>query len=253
MTDLPLQFEERVRPDIMKRAVISIQTKNRQQYGADPEAGLKHVTRMRKRNNAFRTQKGRGFSRTPKKAMLNRGSQFHWIGAEAPNTRGGRTAHPPKANKDFEEEINDKERRKAIRGGIAATADEELVSENHKYDGDLPLVESNLGSIEKTQELKETLEDLGMEEELERVKEKKVRAGKGKSRGRKYKRRTGPLVVVENDEGIKDAASNLPGVQAVRVEHLNAELLAPGATPGRLTVWSEKAVEKLEDEELFVD
>jgi large subunit ribosomal protein L4e len=251
MTDLPKQFDERVRPDILKRAVLSIQSKNRQPYGRDPEAGKKQVTRLRQRNNAFRTQKGRGMSRTPKKAMMARGSQFYWVGAKAPHTRGGRRAHGPKAEKDFEEDINDKERRKAIRSGIAASTDEELVSENHEYSGELPITSSSLESISKTQELKEELEDYGLEEELERVKEKNVRAGKGANRGRKYQRKVGPLLVVENDEGVFQAAGNLAGVEAVRVENLNAEHLAPGTNPGRLVVWSENALEKLEEEELF--
>lgn len=251
MTDLPKQFNERVRPDIVKRAVLSIQSKNRQAYGADPEAGLRHVTRLKQRNNAFRTQKGRGMSRTPKKAMLARGSQFYWVGAEAPHTRGGRRAHAPKADKDWTEEVNDKERRKAIRSGIAASTDEELVSRQHKYDGELPVVEEGIESIQKTQELKEVLEDNGMTEELERVKKKKVRAGKGANRGRKYKRRVGPLVVVAEDDGVFDAANNLPGVDVTRVENLNAEKLAPGAEPGRLCVWSESAIEKLEEDQLF--
>lgn len=253
MAKLPLQFNERVRPDIMKRAVLSIQSKNRQPYGSDPEAGLRHVTRLRKRNNAFRTQKGRGFSRTPKKALNNRGSQFYWVGAEAPNTRGGRRAHAPKAEKEFHEEINNKERRKAIRSGIAATSDSELVQQRHKFDGEVPIIEEGIEEVEKTADLKELLEDLGMTEELERVKKKKVRAGKGKTRGRKYKRRVGPLLVVESDEGVFQAASNLPGVDVVRVENLNAEHLAPGTQPGRLVVWSQDAMNKLEDEELFVD
>jgi large subunit ribosomal protein L4e len=247
------QFEERVRPDIVKRAVLSIQSKSRQPYGSEEDAGLKHVTYWKKRNNAYRTQKGRGRSRTPRKISFRQGSQLWGDGAEAPNTRGGRRAHGPTPEKDFDEEINDKERRKAIRSGIAATTDQELVSTRHRYDGEVPIVEDGVEDIEKTSELKEFLEDLGMEEELERVSEKKVRAGKGTTRGRKYRRRTGPLVVVREDNGIFQAAGNLPGVDVVRVENLNAELLAPGTQPGRLTVWSEDAVEKLEDEELFVD
>jgi large subunit ribosomal protein L4e len=252
MTDLPVQFDERVRPDIMKRAVLSIQSKNRQAYGNDPEAGLKHVTRWKKRNNAFRSQKGRGQSRTPRKIMMGRGSQLLGEGAEAPNTRGGRRAHGPDSDKDWTEEINDKERRKAIRSGIAASNDEELVSEKHDYDGELPLVE-DFEDVEKTSELKELLEDLGLGEELARVKEKKVRAGRGSNRGRKYRRKTGPLLVVSGDSNAVNAASNLPGTDVAQVENLNAELLAPGAQPGRLVVWSEDALEKMEDEELFLD
>ena len=248
---LPTQFDERVRPDIVKRAVLSIQSKNRQPYGADPEAGLKHVTRLNQRNNAFRGQKGKGMSRVPRKALLARGEQFYWVGAESPNTVGGRRAHPPKAEKDFSEDINNKERRKAIRSAISATTDESLVSEKHDYEGDLPLKTSDISDIEKTQELKSELEDLGLGDELERVSEKKVRAGKGGNRGRKYVRKVGPLVVVAEDNGIEQAASNLQGVDVSKVDQLNAEKLAPGAKPGRLVVWSEKALEKLEDEELF--
>jgi len=248
---LPTQFDERVRPDVVKRAVLSIQSKNRQPYGADPEAGLKHVTRWRKRNNAFRTQKGKGISRVPRKILLGRGEQFYSVGAESPNTVGGRRAHPPKAEKDFSEEINNKERRKAIRSAISATADESLVSQKHNYEGDLPLKTSGISDLEKTQDLKEELEDLGLEDELERVSEKKVRGGKGANRGRKYERKVGPLVVVAEDNGIKQAASNLPGVDVSVVDQLNAEKLAPGAEPGRLVVWTEKSLERLEDEELF--
>jgi large subunit ribosomal protein L4e len=253
MTDLPVQFQERVRPDIIKRADLSIKSKKRQSYGADPRAGLKHVTRLIKRNNAFRTQKGRGFSRTPKKAMLSRGSQFMWEGGEAPNTRGGRRAHAPTAEKDFSENINDNERRKAIRSAIAASADADEVQKNHHYEGDVPLVESDLESFERTSELKEHLEDLGLEEELERCGVRKVRAGRGTSRGRKYRTRQGPLLVVAEDDGIFDAASNIPGVEVSLVENLNAELLSHGGRPGRLCVYSESALEKLDEEQLFVD
>lgn len=248
---LPVQFDERVRPDVVKRAVLSIQSRNRQAYGADPEAGLRHVTRWKQRNNAFRTKKGKGISRIPRKILLGRGQQFYSVGAESPNTRGGRRAHPPKAEKDFSENINDKERRKAIRSAISATADEELVSKKHDYDGELPLTAEGLSGIEKTSELEEELEELGLEDELERVKEKKVRPGKGSNRGRKYRRKVGPLVVVAEDEGISQAAGNLPGVEVSVVDQLNAEKLAPGAEPGRLVVWSEKSLERLEDEGLF--
>ena len=248
---LPVQFEERVRPDIVKRAVLSMQSKDRQAYGADPEAGLKHVTRWKQRNNAFRTKKGKGISRIPRKILLGRGQQFYSVGAESPNTRGGRRAHPPKAEKDFSEDINNKERRKAIRSAISATANEELVSEKHEYDGEVPVKSEGLSSIEKTSELKEELEELGLEDELERVKEKKIRPGKGANRGRKYRRKTGPLVVVAEDNGISQAAGNLPGVDVSVVDQLNAEKLAPGAEAGRLVVWSEKSLERLDEEGLF--
>ena len=48
-----------------------------------------------------------------------------------------------------------------------------------------------------------------------------------------------------------DAAKNIPGVDVVEVKSLNAELLAPGAKPGRLTLWSSAAIEVMGKEKLF--
>jgi len=251
MSELPDQFNERVRPDIVKRAALSIKANNRQNYGVDEDAGLKHVTRWRQRRRMYRSSKGKGRARTPRKIQVARGMQLHGDGAKAPNTRGGHRAHAPTADKDLGEDINDKERRKGIRSAIAATSDSELVSEHHSYNGDLPLKAEGLESVERTSELKEKLQDLGLEDELERCSEKKVRAGRGTSRNRKYRTKRGPLLVVADDEGILQASGNLAGVNVSRVENLNAEKLSMGARPGRLVVWSEKALEKLEEEELF--
>ncbi len=250
-TDLPDQFNERVRPDIVKRAALSIKSKNRQAYGSESDAGLKHVTRWRQRRRMYRSNKGRGRARTPRKIQVARGMQLFGDGAEAPNTRGGRRAHPPKPEKEFGEDINNKERRKAIRSAIAATNDPELINDHHDYDGELPLIDADLEGYEKTSELKEALQDLGLEDELERCSMKKVRAGRGKSRGRKYRRKKGPLLVVSEDEGVVQAANNLAGVEVSLVDQLDAEKLSMGSRPGRLTVWSEKSIEKMKEEELF--
>jgi large subunit ribosomal protein L4e len=41
------------------------------------------------------------------------------------------------------------------------------------------------------------------------------------------------------------AAENLPGVNVVIVTDLNAEMLAPGTHPGRLTIWTSDAIKRL--------
>ena len=92
---------------------------------------------------------------------------------------------------------------------------------------------------------------LGLEKELERVSEKKVRAGKGKSRGRKYKKKNGPLIVVSKKDKLSRAAVNILGIDVVDVKSLNAELLAPGAKAGRLTLWTKGAIHILEKDNLF--
>ncbi len=248
--NLPPQFSERIRPDIVKRAFLSTMSKRRENYGADPEAGNRHVTYFKKRSDTYRSQKGKGMSRTPRKIMLGRGMQLVGEGAEAPNARGGRRAHQPKSDREFDEHINNKERRKAIRSAIAATASDK-VYERHRYDGDLPIVVEDIQGVEKTQELIEILQNKGLGGELERCRERTVRGGKGRNRGRKYETKVGPLVVVEEDQGVISAASNIPGVDATIVDQLGAEELAPGAKPGRLTIYSENALKKLEEDELF--
>ncbi|MCD6241085.1 50S ribosomal protein L4, partial [Candidatus Bathyarchaeota archaeon] len=69
----------------------------------------------------------------------------------------------------------------------------------------------------------------------------------GKMRGRRYKQAKGPLIIVSESNGIMKAAKNLPGVDVVTVDNLNVELLAPGTHPGRLTVWTQSAIEKLKE------
>ena len=60
------------------------------------------------------------------------------------------------------------------------------------------------------------------------------------------KQAVGPLIVVSEDKGIGKAARNHPGLDVVTVGQLNAESLAPGTHPGRLTVWVEAAIKSLE-------
>jgi large subunit ribosomal protein L4e len=48
------------------------------------------------------------------------------------------------------------------------------------------------------------------------------------------------------------AAQNIPGVQAASVNELNAELLAPGTHPGRLTLYTESAIKLLEEKRMFL-
>ena len=60
------------------------------------------------------------------------------------------------------------------------------------------------------------------------------------------KQAVGPLIVVVNGKGLADAACNVPGVQVTSVANLNTEMLAPGTHPGRLTLWTNSALESLD-------
>ena len=250
---LPKQFEEDIRPDLIKRNVLAIQSHNRQPYGASPEAGKRASAVISKRRHNYRGSYGLGISRSRRKIMSRRGTRMNWVGAFSPETVGGRRAHPPKAEKIWWQKINKKERKKAIRSAIAATIDKALVEKRgHKSPNNYPfIVDVSIESIDKTKKVKDALIKLGLKEELKRTEEKKVRAGKGKLRGRKYKRKKGILIVVSKDCKLIKSAANIPGIDICAIKNINTELLAPGAVPGRLTLWSKGAVELLEKESLF--
>jgi large subunit ribosomal protein L4e len=82
-------------------------------------------------------------------------------------------------------------------------------------------------------------------DDILRAREKKIRAGKGKMRGRKYKKKKGPLVIVSRNQGIYLGARNHPGVDIIEVENLSTEDLAPGTEPGRLVICTKSAIEML--------
>ncbi len=166
-----------------------------------------------------------------------------------PQSIKGRRAHPPKPEKVWKLKINKKERRKALESAMAATKDREMVSKRgHKVNEvkNLPIVmEDDLQKLKKTKEVLEVLERMGLKEELERCETKKVRSGKGKMRGRKYRNKKGPLIIVEKDEGIVKAGENIPGVDVVERRKLDVDLLAPGTHPGRLTILTKSVIKEL--------
>lgn len=248
---LPKQFGEEFRPDLIKKAVIAQQSHNIQPTGTDPRAGTRQSSFLTKRRKHYKTTYGRGQSRTPRKILSRRGMNFHYVGAFAPNTVGGRISHPPKAEKIWDLKINIKERRKALRSAIAATMNKDLVKVRGHL-ADSIVVESKVEDLKSTKDVYSLLNKIGFEKELERVSVKKIRAGKGKNRGRPYTKKKGPLIVVSKKCSLIDAAKNISGVDVCLVKNLNAELLAPGTDAGRVTIWTDKAVEMMDKEKLFL-
>lgn len=100
--------------------------------------------------------------------------------------------------------------------------------------------------LNKTQEALGVLEAVGADADIERAEEgRSVRAGRGKTRGRKYSQPKSVLVVTSEEPS--RAARNLSGVDVATAREVNAEDLAPGAHPGRLTLWTESAIEEVAD------
>ena len=251
---LPKQFQEELRPDLIQRTVLAIQSHRRIPYSASPSAGKRSSAKLSRRRRDYRGSYGFGISRVPRKILSRRGTRMNWVGAFAPGTVGGKRAHPPKAEKVWWKKINEKERLKAIRSAISATTSKEVVSgRGHFIPDNYPFIlDDKFEALEKTKEVMQILEKIGLNNELARVREKKIRAGKGKSRGRKYVKKKGPLIVVSKPNSLMGMAINIPGVDVIDVKRLNAELLAPGGKPGRLTLWTASSIETIKKENLFM-
>jgi len=244
--DLPDVFNEKFRPDLIKRTVLAIQSRRRQPYGTDPLAGSRSSAHFHGRRRLKHTMQMRDIARAPR--IHGGPPHLYFRARKVPQAVKGRKAHPPKVEKVWTQKINKKERKLALNSAIAATANKDIVTDRgHKVGSiELPLiVDDAVQSIKKTKDVENLLSSLKLDDELKRIGVRKVRPGKGKMRSRKYKIKKGPLIVVNEDKGIGKACKNVPGVDSSLVKHVTVEDLAPGALPGRLTIWSKSSIEKL--------
>merc|ERR1712038_1287662 len=125
-----------------------------------------------------------------------------------------------------------------------------VMARGHRVDDvpEIPLVlDSSLESTKKTTAAKDILAAVGALADVEKAADsKKIRAGKGKARNRRYTSRKGPLVIYKENDGVSQAFRNLPGVELCCVSRLNLLQLAPGGHLGRFCVWSQAAVDELD-------
>lgn len=232
--ELPDIFNTPYRPDIIRKSFNVMHSNKRQPYGADPFAGTKHSTAS--------VGKGRGMSRVPR---LTQGR----TAALAPCVVGGRRAHPPKAEKNWNEKINKKEKLLARNSAIAATADKDIVSKRgHKFDKKLTLpviLDDEFEKIKKTKDAISAFEKIGIYDDIIRsLSGKHIRAGKGKNRGRKY-RKPKSILIISTKGNLAKSSNNLCGVDVTKPEQLNIEYLAPGGDAGRLTMMTKSALLQL--------
>jgi large subunit ribosomal protein L4e len=229
---LPDVFQTSIRLDVIRKAAIAQQSHSFQPQGRNLMAG--------KRTTAESFGVGRGISRVPR---IGGHGPLSGSAAFAPGTVSGRMAFPPVTSKKLVKEINQKERRLALKAAIAATASDNIVRKRgHKFDEDrtLPLVVSNeLENISKSSDAKRFLTSIGVWDDVLRVrKSKRVKAGS-------RVHAVGPLVVVGEDKNARKALRNFEGLDVVRASDLSVEALAPGTHPGRLTIWSESAIKTI--------
>ncbi len=234
--ELPPLFAVPVRKDLIRRAFLAEFTAHLQPQGRDPLAG--------KRTSARSLGVGRGLARIPRIRGTGRG-------ALVTSAVGGRRAHPPRVDKVIVERINKKERALATASAIAATGIRELVvARGHVFEAkELPIVidSSLLDKIRSAKEAREFLKKIGVYPDIERAKERtRVRAGKGKMRGRRYITPRSVLFVLEDHKSpLALSVRNFPGVEVVTPTLVSVLHLAPGGVPGRLTVYTTGSLDML--------
>jgi large subunit ribosomal protein L4e len=237
-------FEEPIREDMIFK-VIEAQ-KERQPYAPKQYAGMNRSASgnvMHTRHD-WKSDRGKGTSRFPKKKMWRRGTQFSWVGAIIPSTRGGRRAHPPRVEKTYIK-INKKEVKKALLSALSYISSVEEIRkkyssiQNNKIEIKFPLVIEDKILKLKEKEFLKSLKNILKELYEIAIQKKTIRAGIGKMRGRKYKKNAGLLFVVAEDENTK-----FKGIDVVRAGELGVRDLADNGA--RLVMFSEKAVKELE-------
>jgi large subunit ribosomal protein L4e len=233
--DLPGCFKEVYRPDVIRRAVVVIEANRRQPKAPKDTAGMRHSVQT--------WGKGRGVARVQR---LMSGSKA----AQSPNNVGGRRAHPPQTVADTGKKLNRKEMFLAKLSALSATGQAELVkARGHRFSEELTVpvvVKDDFESIKSTKKAVEVLSVLGVYDDVERALDgKRIRAGRGKMRGRRYRMPRGPLVVLSGECAGWRSMRNIPGVDIATPTGLNASLLAPGGDAGRLMVITEGALKAI--------
>jgi ribosomal protein L4 len=237
-------FEEPIREDIITKVVEA--EKLKAPYSTKHRAGMASSASgvQRKRRHVWKSDRGRGLSRLPRKIMSRRGTQFNWIGAIIPSARGGRRAHPPKGSLNLKK-INKKEFTKALLSALTYVgANEELKKKyaslkNEKLEVKLPLVVEEKLLALKTKDFLSALRKILGNLYGVAMQKRTGRAGIGKMRGRKNKRNAGLLFVIGNKEDLR-----ISGIEIVNVNDLTVTDLANNGA--RLTLFSENAIKDLE-------
>jgi len=243
---LPATFQTEYRPDLILRAFTAEQSWERQPYGSDPRAGFRTTADYYgRRKKAYRVTMNKGMSRLPRQKRPKGGlGEVRYV----PQSKGGHRAHPPKAEKIWIKKMNEKEWVLALKSAIAATTNDQLLTaegRNHTVKSiTLPLiVEKSFEGLNKSKDVYDAFEKLGIAADVERAAEKKTKSGK--ARTGKQKLGKSVLIVVSGDCALMNAGANLAGVDVIDAEGLSVTLLAPGGHAGRLTIWTEAALEKL--------
>ena len=226
--ELPKNFSAEIRQDILQKAYEVEKKSLMRAWGAKPGAGAGYSASgiLRHRRHAWKTTYGKGISRVPRKIFSRSGSSFNWEGATVSSARGGRKPTAPKGNKNLIKKVNKKEWKIAFDSAFSGVK------------GKIVFDESILDL--KTKDFIVVLGKVFGKDFEKVLKKKSVRAGRGKTRGRKYKSNSGLLFVLGSEEKMKRT-----GIDVVNVNELVLGDLVLGGQPGRLVCFTENAVKEI--------
>jgi large subunit ribosomal protein L4e len=247
---VPKVFSSKINASLIKRAVQSIETAEKQPQSRKKRAG-RFVALYRGRRSLPMYERTINTDRARLPRKKNRRGLLGGDVANITQAVSGPRAHALKLAKKWHEQINKKEKKAALKSAIASSTNLEWVKDRHQLEAVelvLPfVVENKFEELKQTKDVVEALKAMKLYSDLVDAKSKRRRrAGRGTTRGRKYKQKKSLLIVTGETANVYKASRNLPGVDICPVQKLNTRDLAPGAKPGRLVVWSENAIKALE-------
>ncbi|KAJ5165476.1 Ribosomal protein L4/L1e [Penicillium coprophilum] len=233
---LPTVFSAPIRPDIVQHVHTGMAKNKRQPYAVSEKAG--------EQTSAESWGTGRAVARIPRVS----GGGTHRAGQAAfgNQCRSGRMFAPTKVWRKWHQKVNVGQRRFATASALAASASPALLfARGHRVANvpEVPLVVESAAveSLNKTKAAIALLQAVGAGPDLVKVqKSRKMRAGKGKLRNRRFRQRRGPLVVYNPETDGKDlvkAFRNIPGVETSS---------PPGGHLGRFVIWTSSAFQALD-------
>ncbi|XP_015513903.1 large ribosomal subunit protein uL4 [Neodiprion pinetum] len=238
---LPSVFKAPIRPDVVNFVHQQMSKNSRQPYCVSKEAG--HQT------SAESWGTGRAVARIPR--VRGGGTHRSGQGAFGNMCRGGRMFAPTKPWRRWHRRINVNQKRYALVSSIAASGVPALVqSKGHMVQEvpEFPLVVSDkIQEYNKTKQAVIFLRRIKAWNDIQKVyKSQRFRAGKGKMRNRRRIQRRGPLIIYGQDQGLRKAFRNIPGVDLMNINKLNLLKLAPGGHVGRFIIWTKSAFDQLD-------
>ncbi len=231
--ELSAVFSSPLRPEVIRRAVISEESYRLQPQGHYTLAGMQTSAAYFGRVHSFRSGRHMGHAIRPREKL---GGGVQGKVKRIPSATKGRRAHPHMVDKIIVERINRKEYQIALASAIAATASNKSTA---------PLVVSNaIENVKKTKEIMQIFGKLKLSARIEQSHDPKIR-GSRRSAVRRHFKNALLFITSKECDAIK-AARNIPGVDACTISNITVSKLAPGGNPGRQTLWSEDAVKGVE-------